>query len=120
MFEQHKKVLEILSAYRFNFANELELQDGIEAVLLERGIDYVRELRLSPGSRIDFLADDVGIEVKIAGSSTNLLRQIARYAKHDEIKSLIVVCNRAHLTCVSQAEFGDKPVDVVFTSAVAL
>lgn len=117
MSEQHEQLVDILGAYRFNFVGERQLQDGIEAVLQQESIAARREVRLSGRDRIDFLTGGVGIEVKTAGSSANLLRQLARYAEHDEIRSLIVVTNRSHLACVGQAEFdGDKNVSVVLTS----
>lgn len=113
---QHERVVQALGSYRFNFTKESELQDGIEAVLERESVKAKREVRLSPRDRIDFLAGTVGIEVKTAGSSANLLRQLARYAEHEAVRSLVVVTNRSHLACVGQAEFGDKPVSVVVTS----
>ena len=44
---------------------------------------------------IDFLAGDVGIEVKIKGSAADAFRQLKRYAESDRIGSLILVTSKA-------------------------
>lgn len=116
MNSSHSQIAELLAGYRFNFASERQLQDGIEGVLAQHSLDFEREVRLGPHERIDFMVDDVGVEVKVAGSSVDLLRQLARYAEHDRVSSLIVVTNASRLACVEQAEFGEKRVSVVVTS----
>lgn len=85
-----------LRARRFRFVDEAELQDGIEKVLLELGVPHRREARLSPSDRIDFLtADGLGIEVKVEGSFGDVLRQLDRYAQHEEVGALLLVTRRA-------------------------
>lgn len=88
------QIADLLSIQRFNFGSELELQDGIESVLRSAGLEYEREVKIGPGSRIDFLVGDVGIEVKIGGSLQAATRQLHRYAQCDRIGSLILVSSR--------------------------
>ena len=54
-----------LRAHRFRFVNERELQDGIEIVLRGAGLGFTREASLGPAGTIDFLIDDLGVEVKV-------------------------------------------------------
>jgi len=82
----------LIKRHDFNFATEAELQDGIAAILPE---DAEREVQLGPKDRIDFLVDGIGIEVKIGGSSSEVFRQLFRYAKHDQVKSLLLVTTRS-------------------------
>jgi len=85
---------DLLSIQRFNFCSELELQDGIESVIRNAGLEYEREFKIGPGSRIDFLVGDVGVEVKIGGSLQAATRQLHRYAQSEAIGSLILVSSR--------------------------
>jgi hypothetical protein len=104
-------IVEILEAYEFDLSSEGDLQDGISQVLDREGIDYDREVRLSPQDRIDFLIDDVGIEVKINGSITSVVKQLQRYAKSDRITSLILVTGRTQLSRIPDRLNG-KPLRV--------
>lgn len=115
-FEKHQQLVDLLESYRFSFRSERDLQDGVEGVLGAGGLEFEREVRLNARDRIDFMVGSIGLEVKIAGSATNLLRQLARYAEHERVDSLVVVTSRTYLACVGQAEFGDKAVSAVITS----
>lgn len=88
------KIAQALRSVKFNYSNEIQLHEGIEAVLRQTGYDPQREVRLGERDRIDFLVGDVGIEVKIGGSAASAHRQLSRYAKHDEIGSLIFASTR--------------------------
>lgn len=105
-----------------NVSNERCLQDAIdEAVRHEiegRGFQrpwrLAREVAISPEDRIDFILQerfDLGIEVKVDGSLSALLRQLQRYAQHDAIDGLLVVSTRAHHRDLP-ATLSDKPVVV--------
>jgi len=106
---------DLLSRYRYDCASEFELQNGIEEVLKDSSFDYEREVRLSKEDRVDFLVDRIGIEIKIDGSTTELLRQLARYAKHEKIKCLVVVTSRSRLTSLPE-RLGGKPILTVNVS----
>lgn len=90
-----EQIVRCLSAARFTFVNELELQDGIQKLLEGEGLSFRREARLSATDRIDFLIGETGLEVKTDGSLNDVLRQLHRYAQLDQIQALILVTNRA-------------------------
>lgn len=106
------RVADHLGWYRFRFSREAELQVGIATALSRLDTVLVRrEFRLSDSDVIDFLVDDVGVEVKVDGSCPALLRQLHRYAQSDAIGSLVVA---THLSRLAQmpATIGGKPVFV--------
>lgn len=81
----------LLAGFRYRFTDERDLQDGIERVLRSSGLPYRREPVLSAPDRPDFLVGDLAIEVKIQGTLPQLLRQVSRYATHDEVRGILVV-----------------------------
>lgn len=87
-----------LSTYSFTFNSEAELQRGLKDALRAESVEFVREARIGPCDRIDFLtADGLGIEVKVKGGAYEVAAQLARYLKHDELQGLLVVTTkRAH------------------------
>jgi len=90
------RICDVLEAARMQYVTEAELQAEIAAAFAAAGIDAAREVRLSDGqSRIDLLAGSVGIEVKIGGGRSAVNRQLARYARCDEITALVLVTTRA-------------------------
>lgn len=104
----------ILSHVRFSFCTEDELQRGIDQVLDRAGVPRKREYRLSSVDRIDFFLPDagMGIEVKCDGSTANLVRQVSRYAQHQEIRSLAIIASRIRLANMP-ARINGKPVQVI-------
>lgn len=100
----------LLTRARFHFANEKELQDGIEIVLRRERVPFVREVRLGQNDRIDFLVDpSVGVEVKVDDPLAKVTRQLHRYSLSDAITSLILVTSRArHLDI--PGEMSGKPI----------
>lgn len=94
MAKSASDILELLRRYRFNFTSELEMQSGIEQVLKSNKLDYQREYVLTSEDRLDFMVEGVAIECKVAGSKGDLCRQIERYARHDDVNSVLVVTNR--------------------------
>ncbi len=98
-----------LRAHRFRFVNERELQDGIEIVLRGAGLGFTREASLGPAGTIDFLIDDLGVEVKVAGSRADVVRQVHRYLQVDALASILVVTTRAQLARLPESISG-KPV----------
>lgn len=111
-------VMAVLRSTRFRWASEDDLQRGIEAALLASGIDAVREVRCGPGERLDLLVGQVGIEVKVKGDWRGVLRQLRRYAEHDEVAALVlvtsVVAHAAHLPEL----LNDKPAQVHLVGTV--
>lgn len=88
-------VLEVLRSCEFRYCNEDDLQAGLAGALTNAGLDVQREVRLTARDRIDLLVDAVGIEVKIAGRTADVIRQLNRYLKSELIEELILVTSRA-------------------------
>lgn len=99
---------EALASHRYNITTEFQLQAGIEQVLDKLGVTYDREVRVE-GGRLDFLAlifvlvDEheqlvkdyrIGLELKIGGSRSALVRQLSRYALGGDVDALIAVTTR--------------------------
>lgn len=80
-------------AHRFCYADEYSLHEGLEQAFSAAGLDVQREVSLNPSGRIDFLVDRTGIEVKVAGSTEVVTRQLARYAPH--VDDLVLVTTKA-------------------------
>ncbi len=89
-------------------ASEAELQDAIATALLDKA---AREVRLGPRSIIDFLVGGVGIEVKMAGSTPAVTRQILRYLESPRIEALLLVTTRRQHAVLAGTRLG-KPVAV--------
>lgn len=89
-------ILYALKSNRFLLENEKELQAHIAdhlAYKLGKDILVRREVVLGPKDIIDFLIEDIGIEVKIKGSKRAIFRQCARYCGYDQVGKLILVTN---------------------------
>lgn len=116
--------------------SERYLQDAIDEklrpqVLTARhpGRRLRREFELSATDRIDFLIQEpnpiqppiggpgvrasigIGLEVKVDGPLSALVRQLQRYAQHDAVDALLVVTTRARLHAVPTTLSG-KPIAV--------
>ncbi len=97
----YSQLVYILKENRFNFVHEKELQAALEQAFDAAELTFEREVVLSKKDRIDFLFEGgLGVEVKIDGSLSNLIRQLHRYVAHDQITSLLVVTNKSRLTRV--------------------
>lgn len=112
LFDENRVSIEsltiLLRKYRFRFVTEKDLQDGIAAALDEAGILYSREKSLGKPDRPDFIVGTVAIEVKIKGSLADLLRQVSRYASHDEISAVLAVGTPHWLTRVPPTLVGKQ------------
>jgi hypothetical protein len=105
-----RRAAEALTGFRFRFGNEAELQDGIAQVLVLKGLDFSREMAITRQDRPDFLlADGVAIEVKVAGSLADLIRQCSRYAVHPDVQAVLAVGTPNWLNRVPQ-QLSGKPL----------
>lgn len=83
-----------LRGHRFPLHNEEALKIEMFAALKQM-FSCIKEHTLDKKSRIDFMVEGVGIEVKIKGSSLGILKQCERYCEFEEVKALILVTNRS-------------------------
>lgn len=103
-------VVKALKAYRFNYQNEKELQEGVEHVLMAHAIPFEREKILGGKfGTIDFLVDGrIGIEIKIKGSPSSVTRQLIRYFECGMVSELILVTGRSRLGKLPATILGKK------------
>ena len=74
---------------------EEALHAQVLSALCEAGFTPVHEARLAPRCRIDFLVEDLGIEIKKSRPNpTQLKSQLARYAACRQIAQLLVIMPR--------------------------
>jgi hypothetical protein len=108
------EIANLLGKLKLPVGNEAACQEAIADALAREGVQFVREARLGPRSRIDFLcADGVGIEVKVEGSGAAVARQLKQYELFDSVKSLILVTRRS----IDPRPAGfTKPIRVVWIS----
>jgi len=69
---------------------EYDLHRLVMLALEQAGIEYAHEARVAPGARIDFLAGNVGIEVKKRTGRAVLMRQARKYLASDSVACLVV------------------------------
>lgn len=67
------------------------MQQGVWSVLSSVFNDVRPEYRLSETDRVDFyVPPGVVVECKIKGPALGVLRQLERYAEHDQVEALIL------------------------------
>jgi CRISPR/Cas system-associated exonuclease Cas4 (RecB family) len=90
-------VLAALTSLRLSQATrEVDLQQTVADCLTRADIPFVREARLGPRARIDFLTTDgVGIEIKKGRPAPKaLIHQLQRYAQYESVNIIVVVTER--------------------------
>lgn len=97
----------------FRATDEAALQREIAGILTAGGVAFEREVRLTKADRIDFLVDgNVGLEVKVAGSRADVIRQLFRYAESHRLTHLVLASTRWAHAAMPPAMLG-KPVSVL-------
>lgn len=114
----------LLRGHSYRHANEVELHRGIEEVLTGRDLAVQREVHLGKSGRIDMMVDlpragrppvRLGIEVKVAGQSGSVRRQLAGYAEHEQVDELLLVTTvyrHARDLAPLDGQIGGKPLRV--------
>lgn len=116
-----ERVRGVIGSYRYAFIDEKDLQDGIAEALARGGLGFEREVRLAPRDVVDFLVEGgVGVEVKVEGAVGAILRQLARYARSDRVKALLLVTRKMQHAGRFPSELGGKPLLVTTLEASAL
>lgn len=111
-----ERLAAILRDAPLRFGSETLLQDSIEVAFVASMQNAKREVVLSPKDRIDFMVDDVGIEVKIGGTLNDVLRQLHRYAASERVAGLLLVTSRLTLARLPEILDG-KPVRSVYVGS---
>lgn len=109
-----ERIIEALKSLRVGkILEEYDLQNQIAMLLDKARIPYQREYRLGKGSRVDFLADGVAIEVKKGKPNrTQLVAQLNRYASYEVVEAVVIVVETSLREPITQAANG-KPCRVV-------
>lgn len=107
------EVADLLRGYRFRFTDEDSLQALVLGALEREGLEATREVRLDQRNRVDVLVGAIVVEVKVAGMAADVARQLARYARFEQVKGIVLVTSRARH--VFPHEIEGKPVEVVST-----
>lgn len=98
-----------VEGFHYDLSSEDAVQRGVAVALQASRVAFRREVPVA-GGRLDFLTDGgLAIEVKLHGSTPNLLRQLHRYAQLDEVQSILVVTSRHRLAQIP-TELDGKPV----------
>lgn len=111
-------VVDVLSARRFSYGSEDQLQAGLAAALEDAGFEPEREVYLAGAGRIDLLVGRVGIEVKVAGSPGRVLEQLRRYAASGQIDGLVLVTSQFKHRMPEVV--GGKPLECVSIAGAGL
>lgn len=90
------RALEALQTLRVTpLPSEYELHDRVAACLTAAGLSPAHEVRIAPRRRIDFVCEDVGIEIKRGKPApSRLYEQVKAYAQSEAISALIVLVER--------------------------
>ena len=61
-------------------------------------------------ARLSWLQETVGIEVKIKGTRAQIIRQLARYARNDCTKEIILASTSRRILASIPSEITDVPI----------
>jgi hypothetical protein len=86
----------LISRYHLVFPDEATLQAQFESILVNHGISFVREFKLSGKDRPDFYLKNTGsvVELKVESNLNKILRPLHRYAAYEQVQEVILVCPR--------------------------
>lgn len=105
----------LLKGFRFTgVVTEKDFQDAVGEALTTRGVAFEREVDLGDGDRIDFMVGEVGLELKMEGSTANVARQLQRYCRHERVQEIVLATTRTLHQAVlgRQPSFGGKALHV--------
>lgn len=103
-------VSDLLARYRIAGMSESVVQGQIERVLLSEGVDFRREVEIAKGDRIDFMVGSVGIEVKTKGSRAQIIRQLARYVRNEQVEEIILAATSRRILASAPDEITGMPI----------
>lgn len=106
-----------LAGKRIPLEDEMRAQAAIFDALRAKFGTLVEREATAPGGRIDFRVADIGVEVKLKGQPSAIIRQITRYLQSPSLTGLVLVTSKA----VAVPEFiHGKPVHVLSLGAAWL
>jgi len=107
-------VAKLVKGHRYNVGSECDFQRGVLDVLTRSRIACEAEYDLPGSGRIDLFLPQlrIGIELKVKGSPTQILRQLYRYARCPILASLLLISSRPRLNPIPLSIYG-KPLAVL-------
>lgn len=108
-----ERIVEILSSARFHVSDEGELHQAVAGLLRAGGIEAEHEVKIGPRERIDFLAGDVGMEIKVGGTHSHIAAQLSRYAECSRVRVLLLLTPRMRYLPLDGLALHGKRVRVV-------
>lgn len=81
---------------RLNLSDEKLLQNDIAKALEKNNLSFKREVKLDEKNTVDFMIDNLAIEIKIASkvSAMSIYRQIERYAKNEKVEAILLMTSK--------------------------
>lgn len=111
-------VASVIKRFRMPVGREEFLQAAIAEVLAHALPDLVvaREHRFDSKDRIDFYLPDwrIGMEVKVHGGVSGVMRQLDRYATHTDVVHLVLITSRHTHNAIAQVDrIRETPLTVI-------
>jgi hypothetical protein len=84
-----------LGGYAYRYSTEAQLHDRFAEVLERAGLAFERERTLDDKNRADFWIDGIVVEVKVDGTLTDALRQVARYIELPQVTGVLLASTKS-------------------------
>jgi len=119
---QLKGIGRLLAGFGYRYGSEVQLHQALATVLEQAGHAHVREYRLDASNRADFWLDGLVIEVKVAGSLADALRQVGRYINLPQVRGVLLVTTErwGERQLVARPAWDGKPFNIVRLKRQAL
>jgi len=91
--ELRLRIIDLLTAHRLPLSDEKALQAAMVTVFETAKLVFQREVHLGPRDIVDFMIENVAIEVKIKGARRAIFRQVERYCGYDAVGSIVLATN---------------------------
>jgi hypothetical protein len=111
------RLMSVLGSNGYRFSCEDELQQAIASVLTDCSIHFDREHQMEM-DRLDFRVGNVAVEIKVAGSVTEVIRQLHRYSQSQEIEALLLVTSKSRHRTIPR-EMNGKRVEVLYLNPLS-
>lgn len=110
----------IIAGGPYVYRDESDLHWTLGGVLQDARIPLRHEVRLAPGTKIDFVSRSIGIEIKTLGGPTDLAtaKQLHRYSGTGSVKAILLVTTCwDHLRGADHTRSHEVPVAVLHIRA---
>ncbi len=90
---------------------EYDIHAAVAEALEQSGIEFIHECPIAPRCRIDFLAGNIGIEIKKGKpTASTLKKQLERYLSSERLEGLLVVM-QSHILLPNM--ISGKPIQLI-------